>query len=244
MNSNSFPKSKLFPSTPPVPKIVCIGDSLTSSYYNNTDRNKYCPDNSLWTNLVALQTGYNVINKGIASQRSSQLLARFTTDVLDLNPTHCIIEEGANDPFKKVPTSTTMNNINTMVQLCKSRGIIPLIMNSIPETDSYWSCTVAWGMTDPTIIPPSDLEVGFPPTTTYNFDWENDPLYNLQNMRNAEANYCYVNNIPYIDIYNPFLLRQGIQDNSFYIYDHVHPNEKGHMKITEIVINVLKTIIP
>lgn len=222
-------------------KIVCIGDSLTS-VYAATDAGgnliyesvvsgygwiHWVSPDKLWTNLVSLQTGLEMINKGIASQTSTQLLARFQTDVIALKPDLCIIEEGANDAFKKVPLATTQANIIAMVNLCKQNNIIPLIMNCIPGWDSYWSCTVPWGMTD---------------QTTYNFNWETDSNYNLPQIRSWEQSYCAANSIQYIDIYSPFLSSPTSQNNALYIYDHVHPNQNGQLLITSAVITALKSL--
>ena len=55
-------------------KILCLGDSLT---YGMGVLHK-----ERWSSLVAEQTGYTVVNRGISGDTTGGMLARFERDVL------------------------------------------------------------------------------------------------------------------------------------------------------------------
>ncbi len=182
-----------------------------------------CIDYQNWTVLLSQTLGIPVVNKGIEGQTSTQLLARFQTDVLSLTPICCIIEEGANDILNGITVATSISNIGQMVTLCQQNNIIPMIMCSSPGFAwAYWYATYA-----PTVTP---------------VNWEAPE--NAPALRAAEQSYCTANNISYIDVYNPLLLTSTSQNPQYYtIFDHVHPSIMGYKKIADAVIPHLQAIL-
>ena len=112
-------------------KICCIGDSLTDTVWASavgTELYKYRVDPSKhWTNVLTAKSGITLINKGIGGQTTSQMLARFTTDVVKQNPKYCTIWGGVNDVFQHNTTSTAAN-FKSMIDLCKNNGIVPILV--------------------------------------------------------------------------------------------------------------------
>jgi len=110
-------------------KIVCIGDSITSGGYGITT--PYPPRLN-----ARLGGGWIVVNKGIGGDYTTNMLARFTPDVIDLTPNYVVIEGGINDFIFPAPTGTppetTRANITAMCDAAVSAGITPIV------------CTIAW----------------------------------------------------------------------------------------------------
>ncbi len=96
-------------------KIVCIGDSITYGF-------PYGPQVS-WTRLLAEATGYKVINRGINGNTTSNMLSRFTRDVLAHSPDYVIIMGGANDIVWRESIDRIVWNLEEMVKLAAEKGI-------------------------------------------------------------------------------------------------------------------------
>lgn len=217
-------------------KIVCIGDSLT--YHTNI---YICLTNLLWPSLLAARSGHSIVNKGISGNTSTQMLARFQTDVIAESPKYCIIECGGNDPMHW--DTGTMNNIEQMVTLCKNNSIIPLIMCCNPQFMS-----AQWANNWAGITPDSAWLAAHPGKTDYNHVWE-DAAY-LPATRAAEQAYCAANGIKYIDIYTD-MVSSGTNNTTYYapyrdaansVTDYVHPNAAGNELIYSKVIAAINEL--
>lgn len=217
-------------------KVVCIGDSLT--YHTNT---YICPTASLWVNLMIAAGVYTVVNSGISGNTSAQMLARFNTDVIAHAPDYCIIECGGNDPMNW--DTSTMSNIESMIAICQSNNIIPLIMCCNPQFMS-----AQWANNWAGITPDSAWLAAHPEHTDYNHVWE-DAAY-LPATRTAEQAYCTANGIKYIDIYTDMVLN-GTNNTTYYapyrdaansVTDYVHPNAAGNEFIYGKVIAAINEL--
>ena len=95
------------------PRVVFIGDSITQRW----DLPKYFPE-------------FEVANRGIGWQTTSEMLVRFRQDVIELMPTVVVILGGSND-FHVVSgpshLAAVQNNIQSMIDLANQQGILPLI---------------------------------------------------------------------------------------------------------------------
>lgn len=88
-------------------RVVFIGDSITEA----------------WKPAVpSLFTG-DVLDRGVSGQTTSQMLARFRTDVIDLHPAVVHIMGGINDIHNVDGTALTRSNIQSMVELARANGI-------------------------------------------------------------------------------------------------------------------------
>lgn len=81
--------------------------------------------------------GVKVINKGVSGEQSSEMLARFNTDVLSLKPSHVIIWGFINDIFRSEKYSlqdkleNTKNNFEKMVELAQRNEIVPIMATEV-----------------------------------------------------------------------------------------------------------------
>lgn len=94
--------------------IICFGDSITFGYGADTGED--------YPSLLAKMVNIPVINAGVSADTSSDGLARIQADVLDKQPLLVIIEFAANDFIKKIPVSTTLNNIKEMTDKIQANG--------------------------------------------------------------------------------------------------------------------------
>jgi len=96
---------------------VLFGASITRGF----DLEKYFPERKL-------------INRGIGSQSDTQLLARFSADVLELNPGSVVIKFCSGNFKPALDKETIWNELETMATIADKRGIRPLLATVIPAT--------------------------------------------------------------------------------------------------------------
>ena len=102
------------------PRVVFYGDSITDAWRLN----EYYP-------------GRDFVNRGISGQITTQMLARFKADVLDLKPTAVLILAGANDIGRGIALPAIQNNIAMMATLAESRQIKVLLASVLPVGDAH-----------------------------------------------------------------------------------------------------------
>lgn len=103
------------------PTIVCFGDSLTQGT-GSTNGETYPYFLQKFTNLT-------VVNAGIHGETSKQGLER-VEEIFQFKPFMVIVEFGANDFFKKIPISTTKQNIETIIDKIQKTGAIAVIVST------------------------------------------------------------------------------------------------------------------
>lgn len=105
-------------------KIVALGDSITQGYpYDMT---------ASWVNILNIEKGFNIINKGINGDTLEGMLDRFQRDVIDQQPGMVIIMGGTNDVFEGYSLSTMQYNLKQMVKKAIEMNIFPVIGIPIP----------------------------------------------------------------------------------------------------------------
>lgn len=81
--------------------------------------------------------GYRMMNKGVNGQQSHEMLARFETDVVALNPNAVLIWGFINDIFRSDQTKIretlahTRKSMQAMVDLAKKSGIVPILATEV-----------------------------------------------------------------------------------------------------------------
>ena len=103
-------------------KIVALGDSITWGY----------PNGRSWTNLVSIETGIQIVNRGVSGETLEEMYYRLENDVIREKPEICIIMGGTNDVFFGNSPEEMMNLIEQMAGELKRRKIIPVIGLPIP----------------------------------------------------------------------------------------------------------------
>jgi lysophospholipase L1-like esterase len=124
------------------PLIVAIGDSITQSTAVNYsliwagDTLAFDFDKSWEGKLYNLDNRCVYQNMGHGGDTTTQMLARFDTDVILLKPRICLIQGGVNDIFGGVITKMTyLSNIKDMLDKCVTNGIYAVISEIMPWTN-------------------------------------------------------------------------------------------------------------
>lgn len=104
--------------------IVAVGDSLTAGF--GVDFDKSYPA-ILQKKLDA--KGYNttVINSGVSGETSSGTLSRIAW-VLETKPDIIILETGANDGLRGIPTEVPEKNLLEIIQMLQERDVIVVLV--------------------------------------------------------------------------------------------------------------------
>jgi lysophospholipase L1-like esterase len=92
-------------------RVIFVGDSITESWKPS---------------IPSLFTG-DVLDRGVSGQTTTQMLARFRTDVIDLRPAIVHIMGGVNDIPGPSGTALTRSNIESMVELARAQGITVIL---------------------------------------------------------------------------------------------------------------------
>ncbi len=101
-------------------RVVFMGDSMTQGWRLN----EHFP-------------GKDFINRGISGQITSQMLARFTQDVIELKPQAVVIWGGTNDIARTVDPAVIQRNITAMCDLAEFHKIKVVLASITPVNDHY-----------------------------------------------------------------------------------------------------------
>ncbi len=188
MNKNSF---------------IFIGDSLTYGYGVNKNVN--------WVEKLINIEPLTIINKGVNGNTTTDMLNRFTEDVLYLSPQKIFIMGGTNDFLSNRPINAVLENIELIIKeaLTLTKEIIIGIPPTILKEDAY------------------NL---FMPSPTYDYCEKQLPL-----LRCCIIELCDKYNIKYVDFYTVTL---NHSHNDIFI-DGIHLNAKGQLLIFNEFINSL-----
>jgi len=104
--------------------IVAFGDSLT---YGSGVK----PENS-YPHVLASLTSLKVVNAGVPGETSAQGLKRLPEILDQYQPQLIILCHGGNDLLRKLDKAQLANNLASMIQLSRDRGI-DVIMLGVPE---------------------------------------------------------------------------------------------------------------
>ena len=128
--------------------LCCVGDSLVDDewetfafpYDYEGSSITPCPPQAHWSSLIRDQTGMRVINRGIVGTTSGTILSKFQDDVIAFSPDYCMIIAGANDVAQNVTPldETLIDNLRSMVTLCTTNNIVPIICTYHPRWIDVW----------------------------------------------------------------------------------------------------------
>jgi lysophospholipase L1-like esterase len=129
--------------TPPILKIICIGDSMTS----DAQSAQYAPlqTGQSWpSRLAEMMPATIVVNLGLSSRTVATKIANYTSLVAGHVPTTaqkhvCIIQAGYNDFLGGETTATVLSRLQTLCGLAKADGFhVVLWMVHTPDQAAYW----------------------------------------------------------------------------------------------------------
>ena len=122
------------------PKIVALGDSLTSGSGVGEER--------AWPALVQKHLDddgfeYTIVNAGVSGDTSGGALRRYEK-VLDADVRILIVALGANDGLRGVAVDRLEDNLGTIIETAQSRGITVLLcgMEALPVRG--WDYSIAF----------------------------------------------------------------------------------------------------
>ena len=154
------------------------------------------------------------VNRGIGGQTSTQMLVRFRTDVVNLNPKAVVIMAGTNDIAGNtglISIENTAENIFSMAEIATANNIAVYICSTLPAIDFLWS---------------PELE----------------PASKIVKLNTILKNYCKENGLTYVDYYAAMVDDDGGLKVPDYTgaNDLVHPNKQGYKVMEKIILASLK----
>jgi lysophospholipase L1-like esterase len=99
-------------------RVIFLGDSITEAWKPS---------------VPSLFTG-DVLDRGVSGETTTQMLARFRTDVIDLHPAVVHIMGGINDIHSPPGTALTRSNIESMVELARAHDITVILGAVMPSS--------------------------------------------------------------------------------------------------------------
>mgnify|MGYP004587242141 FL=1 len=167
------------------PLVVFMGNSITDH----------------WDNIhPEFFTANHYANRGISGQVTSQMLARFQADVIQLHPQIVVILAGTNDIALNngyIAIEHIAENIQSMCELAQHHHIQPIICSVLPAYEYAWR-----------------KEVESPATV-------------IRQLNGLLQTYAEKNDIPYADYYSALADERGGLPEK-YSKDGVHPTAAGY----------------
>lgn len=177
-------------------RIVLMGNSITE-FWEETHPGFF--------------TSNHLVGRGISGQVSSQMLARFRQDVINLKPRVVVINCGTNDiaenngPYDE---DVTMDNIVSMTELAQAHGIEVVLSSVLPCDEFCWNPQVQ------------------------------HVVKKIKHLNERILEYCNAKQIPYIDYFSS-MTADGSSLNKGFTEDGVHPNAAGYdimeIKLMEVL---------
>lgn len=127
-------------------RFVALGDSITSAATDNINQTlgESWP---LYASVISQQRLHMVRNAGVFGDRTSNMLARFSSDVTPYAPNIVVIMGGTNDYANGVSFSTFRTNITALVAATYAINAIPVLATIPPrDTGGYETTIEQWNM--------------------------------------------------------------------------------------------------
>ena len=183
-------------------KVVFMGDSITECW--RSAHPEFFTDNPY-------------ICRGIGGQVTSQMLARFRTDVINHDPKAVVILAGTNDLAMNqgyVPVEQVFENIVSMIELAQFNGIKVVLCSLLPADRYFWS----WEMN------------------------EERTIESIAGLNSMLESYAAEKKIPFVDFYTALRDENKAMKKEFQ-NDPVHPNKAGYLEMERIIEPVLKKVL-
>ena len=126
----------------PAPVILVFGDSLSAGYGIRVE--------SGWVNLLATRLategyGFRVINASVSGETTAGGLARLPRALQLHQPQLVVLELGANDGLRALPTAAMRQNLEQMILLCRQskRRVVLLGMRMPPNYGTRYTAEFA-----------------------------------------------------------------------------------------------------
>ncbi len=107
---------------PPGSPVLALGDSLTEGYGVKPEE--------AWPALLAVRTGWLVINGGVSGDTSAAALRRLPELLDEHKPVLVLVTLGGNDMLRHVPQQETVANLEQILSLIKARGARAVLLGT------------------------------------------------------------------------------------------------------------------
>ena len=184
--------AKLAPTSANGDRVVFMGDSITD----------------IW-NLAKYFPGKPYVNRGIGGQTTPQMLIRFRSDVIDLEPKVVVILAGTNDIAGNTgPMSLAEieSNLQTMAELARLHGI-RVVLSSVTPVNDYTERS----------------KLFFPLR----------PPEQILELNRWMKSYCALNGYIFLDYFSAMVDDKGLLKTDL-AEDGLHPNDKGFALMTPL----------
>jgi len=182
-------------------RVVFMGDSIIDNWQ-----------------LAKCFPGKRYIGRGISGQTTTQMLARFHQDVIELHPRAVVILGGTND----IAGGTDMTrledieaNCASMADIARANGVRVVFASILPVHN-------------------------YTPSAKFNFSAR--PLGKIRTFNQWLKKYCASTGCVYLDYFSVMVDAKGMLRAKF-SDDGLHPNDFGHQLIAKTISRKLKTII-
>lgn len=172
-------------------RIVFIGDSIIEG----------------WNQHPFFKENPHYINRGIGGQTSSQILVRFTANVVHLKPKCVVILVGTNDIAENqgpITLEKIQHNFLTMLAVAKEHQLKIVLCSILPASEYYWNRKI-------------------------------QPVEHIKSMNVFLASLADDESVFYVDFYST--LDENCSLNPKFSEDGVHPNLDGYSIMSEIISN-------
>ncbi len=179
-------------------RVVFMGDSITAGWVRKRPE---------------FFSKHPFVGRGISGQVTHQMLLRFRSDVIDLNPQVVVILAGTNDIAQNsgpVTLEAIAANIKSMAELAQQNGIQPILCSVLPAKDYPWRAG-------------------------------KDPLSNIPKLNALIEAYAKENGILYVDYFSAMDDGQGgmkVPEHTA-ATDLVHPNASGYALMETLIKPVI-----
>lgn len=160
--------------------------------------------------------GNGLVGRGISGQVSSQMLARFREDVINLKPRVVVINCGTNDiaenngPYDE---DITMDNIMSMTELAIANDITVVLSSVLPCDSFCWNPSVK------------------------------DVTLKIHALNERISAYAASRGLTYINYHDGMATGNGALNPS-YTEDGVHPNSTGYYVMEKILTGAIDGLLP
>ena len=180
-------------------RVVFIGDSITEGWSKRQDPEFFADG--------------RYIGRGISGEVTAQMLLRFRSDVLALQPAIVVIGGGTNDIALNLGDYNedyTLGNIISMAELAKMHKIKVVLASVLPASRFPWRPEVT------------------------------DAADKIASLNARIQAYARAQKIPYVDYYSAMVYGEDRSLNPAYQRDAVHPNKAGYKVMEALVEPFLK----
>ncbi|MBR3102104.1 MAG: hypothetical protein IKH19_10190 [Muribaculaceae bacterium] len=178
-------------------RVVLMGNSITDDWVDFHPQ--FFTENQL-------------IGRGVSGQTSSQMVARFRLDVLNLRPSVVVINAGTNDiaentgPYNE---ELTMSNIVSMVELARLHRIQVVLTSVLPSDGFVWNTSIT------------------------------DAPAKIASLNERISRYAQDHAIPYVDYYKQMVVPATGALIAEFTYDGVHPTGAGYEVMEALLLPVV-----